>query len=232
VALIKLENVCLDYPVYGSKSKHLRFQLLRPFVGSAIDAAGSTVYVHALKNINLQLNDGDRVGLTGHNGSGKSTLLRTLAGVYAPTAGKLQVEGSRLQIFNIDHGIAEDATGLENIFLKAFSLGFTRRQITERLNDIIEFSELGDYIQLPVSSYSQGMRLRLSFSVITSFEPEILLIDEVIGVGDNEFQEKAQARLQSLIDRTQIVMIASHDEIILESLCNRRISLRSGELES
>lgn len=230
MAHVSLKNVSIDYPVYGSKSGHLRFKIFNTMVGGKFDTDSSIIYVKALKNIDLELQDGDRVGLTGHNGSGKTTLLRTLARVYAPSTGSIAVSGKSLQLFDISHTVNGDATGFENIFLKAYSMGFSQKEIEQHLDDIIGFSELGDYIELPMHTYSQGMMLRLFFSIVTSFRPDILLIDEVIGVGDKEFREKAQARMRDLIEKTEIVVIASHDDALLDTLCNRRLTLRSGEI--
>lgn len=231
MASIDLRDVHVSFPIFEARAKNLRFQLAQ-MVGSTLGADRNHGYVrvHALKGVDLSLKDGDRVGLIGHNGSGKSTLLRTLGGIYEPTAGICDVKGRTIPLLNIWQGIMQDATGLENIYIKGMFMGFSRKEVERHVEDIVAFSELGDYINLPFRTYSQGMRLRLVFGTVTSFTPDILLMDEVIGVGDDVFFKRASARLRDLVERTSIVVVASHAKPVLTLLCNRILKLSSGKI--
>ena len=178
----------------------------------------------------FEIKSGKRVGIVGKNGSGKSTLLRTLGGIYTPTAGKLIVDGTTSTLFNINLGTQKDATGRENIIIRGIIQGLSRKQIRRQMDSIIEFSELGDFIDFPLRTYSAGMNMRLSFAIATSFDHEILLLDEWIGAGDADFQKKASAKMTELVDNAGIAVIASHNKSLLQNVCDTAIWLHDGKL--
>jgi lipopolysaccharide transport system ATP-binding protein len=190
------------------------------------------VTVKALQDVSFQLSDGDRLGVLGHNGSGKSTLLRTIAGVYQPSAGKVDVSGKIGSLIDIGLGINPEATGRENILIRGLLLGLTKKEIQARVDEIIEFSNLGEFIELPVRTYSSGMHLRLAFAVSTAIRPEILLMDEWLSVGDEQFTEQAQKRMSSLVNSTKILVIASHSKETILGNCNKVLILEHGKVVS
>jgi ABC-type polysaccharide/polyol phosphate transport system ATPase subunit len=230
VATIRVVDVSVDIPVYDVASASLRKLILGRTVGGRFAQAGTYVIINALKNISFEAYDGDRIGLIGDNGSGKTTLLRVLADVYPPTRGTVDVNGRVSTMFDATLGMNDDSTGFENIRVSGILWGLTRSQIDASMDDIIEFTELGDYLKLPVRTYSTGMKLRLAFAIATLREPDILLLDEVIGVGDAGFYQKAYSRLQSLVRRSRILFVASHANLIIQQLCNKAIWLRNGVL--
>lgn len=230
MSTIQLTDVSVDIPVYDVAGSSLRKAILGRAVGGRFAQAGTHVVVHALKNITFQASDGDRIGLVGQNGSGKTTLLRVLSHVYPPTGGTLSVRGRVSPMFDTSLGMAGDATGLENIRICGALWGLTRRQIEAGLEDVSQFTELGDYLRMPVRTYSQGMQLRLAFAIATLREPDILLLDEVIGVGDANFYKKAFERLLNLVRKSRILFVASHARNIIETLCNKVIWLHNGNL--
>ena len=228
---IKGENICVDYPIFNGPHRSLKKNLLRVATGGRISRdAGRGVTVRALDGIDLEIQEGERIGLTGHNGSGKSTLLRVLAGVYEPTGGRLEVHGRVASLLDISIGMDVEASGLENIFLKGLLLGFSRNDIQKKVEEIMDFSGLGEYIDMPVRTYSSGMVMRLAFSIATSIEADILLMDEWLSVGDADFVKKAEDRLKSLIHRTPILVIASHSKEILQEVCSRVLRLEGGRI--
>lgn len=191
--------------------------------------SGKTV-VKSLSNIDLKIRDNERVGLLGHNGAGKSTLLRVLGGVYTPTSGLAEIHGKVGSLIDISLGIDSEATGLENIFLRGALLGIQKKRIEKELENIIEFSELGGFINMPVRTYSTGMHMRLAFAVSTMITPDILLMDEWLSVGDQGFQSKAEKKLSELVDRSNILVIATHSRELVERCCNRAIWLEHGNM--
>jgi ABC-type polysaccharide/polyol phosphate transport system ATPase subunit len=188
------------------------------------------VVVRALENVSLKLGHGDRLGILGHNGAGKSTLLRVLAGVYVPVGGRVVSEGRVSPLFNTSPGLDLDDTGYENIVTCGLLLGMSRQEIARKTPDIAEFSELGDYLNLPVRAYSTGMVTRLGFAIATAIDPEILLLDEGLGAGDARFADRAKRRVDALIERTSILVLASHSETLIRSLCNRAVLLTAGRV--
>lgn len=228
---IKGENICVDYPIFNGPHRSLKKNLLRVATGGRISRdAGRGVTVRALDGIDLEIQEGERIGLTGHNGSGKSTLLRVLAGVYEPTGGRLEVHGRVASLLDISIGMDVEASGLENIFLKGLLLGFSRNDIQRKVEEITDFSGLGEYIDMPVRTYSSGMVMRLAFSIATSIKADILLMDEWLSVGDADFVKKAEDRLKSLIHRTPILVIASHSKEVLQEVCSRVMRLEGGKI--
>ncbi len=184
----------------------------------------------ALKNINIELKHGDRLALIGHNGAGKSTLLKTIAGIYEPTEGVISTNGSIASLLDISLGMNSESSGRENIYSRGMLLGMTRKQIDEISEDIIEFTELADFIDLPVRTYSSGMAVRLAFAISTAVKPDILLLDEVIGAGDASFMERARIRITELIESVGILIFSSHSEQDVRDFCNRGIVLDAGKI--
>jgi ABC-type polysaccharide/polyol phosphate transport system ATPase subunit len=233
MARVLLENVSLDFPIYGSTAQSLKRRMAKALVGGSIEKAGARVtLVHALSGVNLSLSPGDRLGLVGHNGAGKTTLLRLIAGIYEPTDGRLEVAGRVTPLLDIGHGVDPDATGYENIVLRGLYLGRNRREIDAAMGDIAEFSGLGDFLELPVRTYSAGMTSRLLFSASTHFPSDVLLIDEGIVVGDEDFQQKARDRLDDLVGRAGILLISSHSHDVLERYCTKAITMAGGRIAS
>ena len=230
MAVVALKNVTVQIPIYDIGGSSLRKVILSKTVGGRFEQSGSHLVVDALKDVSFEAHDGDRIALVGNNGSGKSTLLRVLSDVYPATAGTVQVVGEVSPMFDAMLGMSMDATGMENIWICGRLWGLSQTQIKDSLDDISEFTELGDYLNVPVRTYSTGMMLRLAFAIATVRDPEILLLDEVVGVGDLAFFEKAFRRLQGIIRRSQILFLASHIDDILRKVCNKAIWLDHGKL--
>lgn len=180
----------------------------------------------ALDTLSFEIEEGERVGLLGRNGSGKSTLLRTLAGVYPVSGGSLDVTGTTAAIFNATSGFVPHATGRENIMLRGVVLGLSREEIAELTPSILEFADLGEWIERPIMLYSSGMTLRLAFAITTSVRKDILLMDEWIGAGDAAFLQKAQARMAEMVEDSKIIVLATHNTPLMERVCDRAIVLR------
>lgn len=199
--------------------------------GGTISGSGRNQYVTAIDNVSFSLSTGDRLGLVGPNGSGKTTLLKVIYGIFEPTAGCLEVEGRVDALFNINLGFRREATGRRNILLRGLINGKAKQEMESRMDEIIEFSELGDFIDMPMKSYSQGMAARLAFSVATSLNPEILLMDEWIGAGDASFQKKARERMAELTQHAGIIVLASHNHTLLRRTCTHILELEKGRLK-
>ena len=228
---IILENVTVEFPIYGAIRSFKQDFLQK--AGGLIrrdSAKSNRVIVRSLDSISFCIEDGDRVGLIGHNGAGKSTLLRVLAGVYQPISGLISVEGKVSPLFNTSPGMVLDDTGYENIFTCGRFLGMSRREIDSKLSDIIDFSELGEYLYLPVRTYSTGMLVRLGFAIATAIDPEILLLDEGLGAGDTRFAEKVNRRINALVNRASILVLATHSEALIRTFCNKGILLSQGSV--
>jgi ABC-2 type transport system ATP-binding protein/lipopolysaccharide transport system ATP-binding protein len=230
MASITLSNVSVDIPVFAVGNNSLKTALLRKAVGGRFAKAGSNVIVSALNDISIEARDGERIGLVGHNGAGKTTLLRVLAGVYPPTSGRAEIVGRVSPMFDISLGMSPDSTGIENIKVCGALWGLSRAEIAAGIDDVVEFTELGDYLKIPVRTYSAGMLLRLAFAIATLRQPEILLLDEIIGVGDASFMAKAKARLERIVDRAQILVVSSHSGDIIRDLCEKAIWLDKGSI--
>lgn len=242
---IEAENLCIEYPIYERWSRSLRHHLViqrlggKPTeeprsllsVGARIVAnRRGMVVVRALDNISFVIRDGDRLGIVGHNGAGKTTLLKAIAGIYEPISGNLTVTGRISPLFNLQEGMNPDSTGRENIWLRGRILGMSTGMIASCIDDIAEFTQLGDYLEMPIRTYSSGMLVRLAFAIATSVKHEILLMDEMIGAGDATFIEKAEARLRDFVEETGIMVVASHSPSILRRWCNKAMLLHHGHL--
>jgi lipopolysaccharide transport system ATP-binding protein len=230
---IQVKGVSVSFPVYDNAHRSLKKAVLNLTTGGRIaeDVRHHRV-VKALDSINFDLKEGSRLGLLGHNGSGKTTLLRLLSGVYAPTSGKLITQGRIASLLDVSMGLDPDATGFENIYLRGVLEGLKPKDIRNKIDDIADFSELGDFLNFPVRTYSSGMMLRLAFAISTSIDAEILIMDEWLSVGDASFHQKASDRLNSLIKKASILVIASHDSELIHRVCNRIIYLEHGTILS
>jgi homopolymeric O-antigen transport system ATP-binding protein len=228
---IHTENAWVEFPIFDAKSRSLK----KTFLGAAGGTIGrnmsNVLVIEALKDITLSLSTGDRVGLVGHNGAGKSTLLRLLSGIYEPTRGKAIVNGRVAPIFDLGVGMDPEISGYENIIIRGLFLGETRKKMQSKVDEIAEFTELGEYLSMPLRTYSTGMRVRLAMGVVTSIDPEILLLDEGIGAVDAEFLKKAQTRLQRLVERSGILVFASHSTEFLARLCKTAIWIDHGSIK-
>jgi len=232
VAQITLKEVITEFPVYGSQLS-LRNMLFGRVVGGVLrrqNNTGKRVVVRALENVSLTINHGDQVGIIGHNGAGKSTMLRVLAGIYQPSQGTITVEGRVSPLFNTSPGLDHDDTGYENIVTCGLLLGMTRDEIERKLPEIEAFSELSGYLALPARTYSTGMLVRLGFAIATAIDPEILLLDEGLGAGDARFTKRAAERVSALIERSSIMVLASHSDELIRQMCNRAILLDHGRV--
>jgi lipopolysaccharide transport system ATP-binding protein len=229
---ISATDLRLTYHVRERLTLRPRDKRLPSQTGGTISGSGSHRFVTALDDVSFQLEAGDRLGLVGVNGAGKTTLLKVLYGIYEPTGGSLDIRGRVDALFNINLGFRQEATGRRNILLRGLINGWTEEQVSARTEEIIEFSELGEFIDMPFKSYSQGMAARLAFSIATTMEPEILLMDEWIGAGDASFQAKAKQRMDELADKAGIIVLASHSEELLKKTCNKRLELEKGRVKS
>jgi ABC-type polysaccharide/polyol phosphate transport system ATPase subunit len=229
---IQLAQVGIDFKIYQTSARHLKKSILHTAVGGFVGKSEESGYVviRALQEINFTVTSGERIALLGHNGAGKTTLLRAIAGIYAPTAGSVKAVGRLMPLFDLGLGLDEDASGYENILLRGLLIGLKRADIESKVDDIASFSGLGDFLDLPIRTYSTGMMLRLMFSIATSLDAEILLMDEWLGSGDQDFAAKANERLHALIDRSHILFFASHSIDLLEKLCNRALLLEGGRI--
>lgn len=231
MASIEFNNVCVDFPIYNADGRSLKKRLLQVATGGQLGAdQNGRVVVRALEGLSFSLKDGDRLGIVGHNGAGKTTLLRLLSGVYVPSTGTARIHGEIGSLIAISLGIDPEATGRENIFLRGGLLGLAKSEISRQLDEIIDFSELGDFVDMPVRTYSTGMHLRLAFAVSTILRPEILLMDEWLSVGDEGFKHKAEERMKELVKSTNILVIASHSRELVLRTCNRVIWLEHGKI--
>lgn len=227
---ITATDLSVELPIYGVDSRSLKKEVARAVGGRfGADQTGHTV-VRALDKLNFQLQTGDRLGLIGGNGAGKTTLLRVLAGAYQPTGGRVELVGRVSALLDVGIGMDPSATGYENIYMRGLLAGLTRPEIRARLDEIASFSGLGNFLNLPLKTYSAGMQARLAFAVATSIETDILLMDEWLAVGDAEFRTAAHERLASLVGRSSILVLASHDSTIIEAFCNRTIHLEHGRI--
>jgi ABC-2 type transport system ATP-binding protein len=230
---VNLSNVSISFPIFDTSARSLKVRVFALGTGGRIgQGATDHVVVQALDGVSLSLKRGDRLALLGRNGAGKSTLLRVIAGIYEPTTGSVAVRGRLAALLGGSPGVDPDSTGRENIILRGLYLGLTKAEINEQIEPIIEFTELGSFIDLPLRTYSTGMRARLLFGIATAVVPEILLLDEGIGAGDAAFIEKANKRLNEFVGNTGIVVLASHSEGLVSQFCNKYVLLERGKIAS
>ncbi|HTV27521.1 MAG TPA: ABC transporter ATP-binding protein [Xanthobacteraceae bacterium] len=232
MAQIELKNVVAEFPIYGSQPS-LRKELVGRVVGGVLSQRrkdSNRVTIRALDGVTLTVYHGDQLGIIGHNGAGKSTLLRVFAGIYEPSQGTINIEGRVSPLFSTSPGLDLDDTGYENILTCGLLLGMSRGEIEQKLPEIAAFSELSDYLALPVRTYSTGMLVRLGFAIATAIDPEILLLDEELGAGDARFAMHAAKRVEALIERSSIVVLASQSEDLIRRICNRAILLDHGRI--
>lgn len=226
-----LQDVFVSFPIYSASTRSLKKRIMSASTGGRIGQdSQQRVIVEALSQVSFELQHGDRVALVGHNGAGKTTLLRVLAGIYTPNSGRVRVQGRVAPLFDTGFGMDGEATGFENIRLRALYLGFTSAQIEERMDDIAEFTELGSFLNMPMRTYSAGMQTRLAFAVSTSIDAEVLLLDEQIATGDKNFMDKAERRFEELIERSGIMVLASHSSGAVERFCNKALLLEHGRV--
>jgi ABC-2 type transport system ATP-binding protein len=230
VVSIAVRDASVDFPIFDAKTRSLKKALVGVVGGRIGPNASKVVVIEALRGITLELQHGARVGLIGQNGAGKSTLLRLLSGIYEPTAGTASVQGRVAPVFDLGVGMDPEISGYENIIIRGLFLGMSRKQMDDRVEDIAEFTELGDYLRMPLRTYSTGMRVRLALGVVTSIDPEILLLDEGIGAVDAGFLRKARGRLTNLVDRAGLLVFASHSDELLRELCDTGIWLERGQV--
>ncbi|QPH56205.1 ABC transporter ATP-binding protein [Pontivivens ytuae] len=230
-AHVSFENVNVEFPIYSSHGRSLKRSMLQFTTAGRVGlSSDDRLVVRALKSLSFEAKHGDRIGLIGRNGSGKSTLLRALAGVYEPVSGLVRIRGRVQSLIDINLGLDIEASGYENIRVRCLLRGVGKKQLERRMEDIAEVTELGEFLHMPVRTYSSGMVLRLGFAISTSMVPDILLMDEWIGVGDSTFVEKAQKRLREMVGASGILFIASHNAEIIEKTCNRVLWLDQGDI--
>lgn len=230
---VKFDHVMIEFPIYSAHGRSLKRSVLEYTTGGKIGVGTDhRVVVSALNDVSFTAEHGEHIGLIGHNGAGKSTLLRAVAGVYEPMAGTISVCGHVGSLIDLTLGMDMEANGYENIRIRCLLLGLTPQEIDAHIDDIADVTELGDFLAMPVRTYSSGMMLRLAFAISTSITPDILLMDEWIGTGDASFVKKAQARLEGLLGRTGILFIASHSEEIIRDNCTRAMWFEKGAIRS
>ena len=225
---ISLSNVALDYPRVRKGIGFLREMI----TGRFSKQPTKEKWFRALNGIDLNVKKGEVVGIIGPNGSGKSTLLRVIAGIYAPDEGSIEVQGRITLLAGVGTGFNQNLTGRENISLTASIFGFSKKEILGMEEDIIDFSGIREFIDDPIRTYSAGMRARLGFAIISNLDPDILLLDEVMSVGDHEFRKKSRARIEELVKGKATVVIVSHSKSILKSLCDKVYFIQEGKITS
>lgn len=231
MAFVRATNVFVSYPVFSAASRSLKTNILSHLTGGKIDAKSSRyVEVEALTHVSFTLRPGDRVALIGSNGSGKSTLLRTIARIYHPSLGRMQVRGRVAALFDTSFGLDFESNGYENIYLRGLLLGIGRDQMRAKIDEIAHFTGLGGFLNMPLRTYSAGMVARLAFTISTTVAADVLLIDEGIGVADEAFMMKAEKRLKHFAERSPIVVLASHKEELVEKICTRGIVMEHGQI--
>lgn len=225
--MIDVRNVSLKFNVRQNKKVSLKEYLVRGMFRRSFNPG---VTLHALTDVSLGAREGDRIGIIGHNGAGKSTMLKLLAGIYPPSEGSVSVEGRICSLFDITLGFEQEATGWENIVFRSYLYGESPAQLRTKLDAIGEFTELKDFLSMPVRNYSAGMLMRLAFAIATAADPEVLLIDEVLSVGDLAFQLKARARMREMMATSRLMVVVSHDLTSLKEMCNRVIWMKQGRI--
>jgi lipopolysaccharide transport system ATP-binding protein len=230
--IVRIDDVHLVYPVYSVNAMSLRHSVLKLAVGGRLmKGRNDVVHVNALEGVSFSLNDGDRLGVVGHNGSGKTTLLKVLAGVYEPDRGRVDIRGNVASMLDIGLGVDWEATGVENIRILSRLRGLRSAEIERRMVDIIDFSEIGAYADLPMRTYSAGMSARLIFTVATSFKSDVLILDEWLGAGDANFINRVSNRMSELVENSRTIVLATHNFGLMESICNKVLHLDKGRVK-
>lgn len=236
---ILVDNLVVTYPLFNRAKSSLDTQTAPLDAGEDFggahkrlvrDRRGYVTGVRALDGVSFRVEEGERIGLVGANGSGKTTLLQVLAGIYPPAQGRVRVEGRTTSLVNINLGMSSEATGNKNITLRGLASGRTRSEIEARRAEIAAFAGLGEFIDLPVSTYSAGMRMRLNFAIATAFEPEVLILDEWLSAGDAKFRKAAAKRMVEFVGQAGILILASHSASLLQENCTRGLWLDDGQL--
>ncbi len=232
MSFIRLRNVSVNYPIFDVKGRSIRHDLVRISIGGLISTEETVKHVEvtAMRDVSLEIAAGDRVGVVGHNGAGKTTLLRVISGVFEPLHGHVEIEGHVVPLIDVMVGMDPELTGFDNIRLRGLFLGMSAQQIEALVPDVVAFSDLGNFLSMPVRTYSAGMRTRLGFAIATAVTPDILVLDEMIGAGDASFMERARKRLHDLFERASILVLASHDESNIRRFCNKAILMHHGKL--
>jgi ABC-type polysaccharide/polyol phosphate transport system ATPase subunit len=226
--LVQLRDVSLRFVSYHDKQYSLKRAALNLLLRRVNPMPASDFW--ALRNVDLTMRKGDRIGIVGHNGAGKSTLLRLMAKIYPPTSGSLSIRGNVAPLIEMGAGFNPELSGLDNIMLNGAMLGFSRKLMEQKVNGIFEFTGLREFADLPLKYYSSGMYTRLAFAIATEVDPDILLIDESLSAGDAAFVEKAKARILGLLDRSNVVVVVSHDMNSLRELCTRGVWMSKGQV--
>lgn len=237
---VVIEDLCVTYPLFTRARGTLDAmsgsdgdQEIDPEATRLVrDAKGAVKGVSALQNVSFTVESGEKLGILGENGSGKTTLLQVLAGVYAPDSGVVRLEGRATSLVNINLGMRGEATGHRNITLRGLAAGRTRAEIEDKRAEIAAFSELGEFLDLPVETYSAGMRMRLNFAIATAFEPEILILDEWLSAGDAAFRQKATKRMSAFVQQAGVLILASHSRSLLKETCTRALWLDAGRVRA
>jgi ABC-type polysaccharide/polyol phosphate transport system ATPase subunit len=230
MAHISFQNVSLRFPLFDARHLSLRKKLVTVATGGVVRTADALPTVQALSDVTFEIKEGDSVGLIGHNGAGKSTLLRTIAGIYKATAGTVKVQGNVSNVFDLGAGFDHEIDGRQNIVNWCLLHGFSYEEAQEVIDEVIAFSELENFIDLPVHTYSSGMLLRLLFSLATVRIPDIFLLDEMFSTGDAAFQSKSSSKVKEIIEGAKIFVFASHDLSLIEKYCNRIFRLEQGQI--
>jgi len=230
--LIELRDVSVSFPVYSAGSRSLKNAMIAATTGGRVGQDAKHVVVQALDRVSLRFEHGERVALIGHNGAGKTTLLRVLAGIFEPLAGTVYIEGRVTPMFDITLGIDPECTGYENIIIRGLYLGLSKSETMERIEGVARFTELGEFLELPVRTYSAGMQARLAFAMATCIEPEILLLDEGIGAGDANFWDKANERLDGFVERAGILILATHSIDLIRRHCTKAVLMERGRVSA
>jgi ABC-type polysaccharide/polyol phosphate transport system ATPase subunit len=229
---IRLKNVSLSYPILNSERASVR-GLMRAIAGGASEGRffndrGGHGFVRALDNVSFEVTNGVRLGLLGSNGAGKTTLLKMIAGIYPPSTGKLDVSGTINSVLGLGMGMDIDASGRENIVLMGYLRGLSRRESEAHSEDVIKFADIGEFIDMPVRTYSAGMTARLAFALATTIVPDILLLDEIIAAGDADFVNKSRLKMESIMERAGILIFASHANNLIRAYCNKALVMDRG----
>lgn len=232
MSIIKAENIVVEFPIYNSSHRSLKKKVINATVGGRVKENNTNhhIVVKALDDISFHLAAGDRLGLIGHNGSGKTTLLRVLAGIYEPVRGRIEVKGRVVSLLDITMGMDFESTGYDNIILRGIMMGYKPSAMRKQTAEIAEFSELGNYLAMPVRTYSSGMVMRLAFAISTSVKADVILLDEWLSVGDKDFNKKASDRLDHLVNNSAVVVLASHDQKMIHRICNQVLHLEKGRV--